>query len=154
MDLLRPETKEWFPVAVLALVELAVLVFLTFHGKSRRRSRLRDANPGPVEVVSRQGSDSVLREIARLCSGEDLDESLIKQMTAEDRALFDVSIIDILNESSREEQLRLRSALVKYGYDEQCARRVLSEHFSEQMRASALLGLLRPQRRDDSIERE
>ena len=150
MDLLRPETKEWFPVAALALVDLAVLVFLTFHGKLRRRSRLTDANPGSVEVVSCQGSDSVFRGIARLCSGEDLDESLIKQMTAEDRALFDVSIIDTLNRSPREVQLRLRAALIKYGYDEQCARRVLSEHFSEQVRASALLSLLRPQQGDDS----
>ncbi|MFY9574772.1 MAG: hypothetical protein WAV20_25500, partial [Blastocatellia bacterium] len=40
------------------------------------------------------------------------------------------------------------------GYDEQCARRVMSESLTELVRASALLSLLRPQWRDQLIEAE
>lgn len=145
MDLVRLETNGWFLIGALALVGLAVLVLLIFLGKLRGGIRVRGANLCSVEMVSRLDRKWVLREIARLCSGEDLDESLMKQMTAEDRALFDVSIIDALNKYSREDQHRLRSALIKYGYDEQCARRVMSEDFSDRIRASALLSLLRPQ---------
>jgi len=84
-------------------------------------------------------------EIERLCSGENPDGRLAKQMSTADRALFEVSIIDALNNRSREGQHRLRSALIKCGYDEQCARRVMSEDLSDRVRATALLKLLRPQ---------
>ncbi|MFY9554681.1 MAG: hypothetical protein WAV47_08210 [Blastocatellia bacterium] len=93
-------------------------------------------------------------EIERLCSGEDFDELLFKQMSAESRALFEVSLIDALTNKAPEKKDRLRSALIKCGYDEQCARRVMSESLTELVRASALLSLLRPQWRDQLIEAE
>jgi len=96
----------------------------------------------------------VSREIERLCSGQDPNEPLIKQMSAEDRALFEVSVIDELNHRTREGQHRLRSALIKYGYDEQCARRVMSEDLSDRVRATALLNLLRPQWREEPSDPE
>jgi hypothetical protein len=75
-------------------------------------------------------------------------------MSAEDRALFEVSLIDALNSSTRERQHRLRSALIKCGYDELCARRVMSEDLADRVRATALLTLLRPQWRKTQIDPE
>jgi len=56
--------------------------------------------------------------------------------------------MDALKGGTREDQHRLRSALIKYGYDELCSRRVMSENLSDRIRAMALLNLLRPQWRD------
>ena len=145
MDLVQLGSSWWWLVAALALFELVALVFLICLGSLRRRRWLREANPGSVMVPSRRDPKWVSREVERLCSGEDLSEPLIKQMSAEDRALFEVSLIDALNSKTREGQHRLRSALIKYGYDEQCARRVMSEDLSDRVRATALLNLLRPQ---------
>jgi len=98
------------------------------------------------------GSMRVLAELERLCSFEGSDASWMKEMSAEDRALLDVAIIDSLNSYTEEERERLRLSLLRYGYDEQCARRAMSEVFSEQVRAMALLKLLRS-RRDDTSNR-
>lgn len=152
MDFLRLETNGWFLIAVLALVELAGLVIFVVFGKLRRGIQIRGANLCSVEMVSRRDPLWVLREIDRLCAGEDPDESLIKHMTAEDRALFEVTIIDSLNKHSCDDQDRLRGALIGYGYDEQCARRAMSEDFSDRLRASTLLRLLRPQGRVDGVQ--
>ncbi|HEX8091558.1 MAG TPA: hypothetical protein VF762_22075, partial [Blastocatellia bacterium] len=61
------------------------------------------------------------------------------------KALFEVQLIDALTKGSREDQHRLRSALIKLGYDEACARRVMRANVSDRVRAKTLLGLLRPQ---------
>lgn len=98
------------------------------------------------------GSMRVLTELERLCSVEGSDASGMKQMSAEDRAFLDVVIIDSLNSFTAEDRERLRLTLLRYGYDEQCARRAMSGVFSEQVRAMALLKLLR-RRRDDSTNR-
>jgi len=105
-------------------------------------------------VALRRDPKWVSREIERLCSGLDPTEPRIKRMSAEDRALFEVSVIDALNNRAREGQHRLRSALIKYGYDEQCARRVMSEDISDRVRATALLRVLRPQWREEPIDPE
>lgn len=86
----------------------------------------------------------MLGEIDRLRSGEDLSESLIKQVSAADRALFEVALIDALNNSKCEERNRLSESLLRSGYDEHCARRVMSEELADRARAAALLDLLRP----------
>lgn len=143
-----------FFIRALALVKPSAFVLLVFLGKLKRGIRSRVASQGRDETASRRDPRWVLREIERLCSGEDPDEPLFNQMTSEDRALFDVCIIDSLNKRSREDQQRLRSTLINHGYDEQCARRVMSEDFSDQVRASTLLNLLRPQLGDTSIERD
>ncbi|HVG22120.1 MAG TPA: hypothetical protein VNI02_24000 [Blastocatellia bacterium] len=84
-------------------------------------------------------------EIERLCEGGNLDAANLRRMSAEDKALFEVQLIDALTKWSREDQHRLRSALIKLGYDENCARRVMRENVSDRVRAKTLLGLLRLQ---------
>ena len=94
----------------------------------------------------------VEREISRLGAGEAPSEPLLKHLTAEDRALFEVSMIDALNKGPREAQRRLRSALVSCGYDDLCARRSMGEDLSDRVRAASLLALLRPHWRDQASE--
>jgi hypothetical protein len=84
-------------------------------------------------------------EIERLRDGGNMDEAHLRRMSAEDKALFEVQLIDALTKWPREDQHRLRSALIKHGYDENCARRVMRENVSDRVRASTLLSLLRPQ---------
>lgn len=151
MDLLQLESSWWWFVTALALLELAALAFSIYLGKLRRRRWARAARLTPVGVALHPEREWVSLEIERLCSGQDPNDPLIKQMSDEDRALFEVSLIDALNSRTREGQHRLRSSLIKYGYDEQCARRVMSEDLSDRVRATALLSLLRPQRREEPI---
>ncbi len=148
MDLVENESSGWLLVTAFALVELAALVLVIYLGRLRRRRRLRGTIVGPVSAAFQGDPKWVSREVERLCSGDDPNPRLIKQMSAEDRALFEVSLIDALNSGTREARHRLRSALVKYGYDEQCSRRVMSDDFSDRTRAIALLNLLRPQWRE------
>ena len=149
MDLLQIGSTVWRSVIALALVGVTALGFVFFRGRFRRRGLQRRASLGSVNASYRRDPKWVSREIERLCSGEEPDAPLIRHMSGEDRALFEVSIIDALNRGTREGQHRLRSALIKYGYDEQCSRRVLSEDFSDRVRATQLLNLLRPQGRDN-----
>jgi hypothetical protein len=153
IDLFQGESSWWWVVTALALFELVAL-FLMCLGSLRRRRWLTGANRGSVVVPSRRHSEGVSREVERLCAGEDPSERYIKQMSAEERALFEVSLIDALNSTTRERQHRLRSALIKCGYDELCARRVMSEDLADRVRATALLTLLRPQWRKTHIDPE
>jgi hypothetical protein len=152
MGLSQIGSGSWSFVTVLALSELAALVFLIYLRKLRRRRWLRGASADPVGVELRSDPKRVSREIERLCSGKGPNELPTKQMSAADRALFEVSIIDALNSRTREGQHQLRSALIKCGYDEHCARRVMSEDLSDRVRATALLNLLRPQWRDAPLD--
>jgi hypothetical protein len=88
---------------------------------------------------------AVAEEIERLRAGGALDELLLARMSPEARALFEVTLIDALIEWPGEERQRLRSTLIKHGYDEYCARRVMKEDVADSIRASTLLYLLRPQ---------
>jgi hypothetical protein len=152
--LFQLESSVWWFVIAFALLGLAALAFLIYLRKQRRRLWPRRRSPSPVGVALHRDPKWVQQEIERLCAGQDPNEQLIKQMSAEDRALFEVSVIDALNNRTREGQHRLRSALIKYGYDEQCARRVMSQDLSDRVRATALLSLLRPQWRQEPIDLE
>ena len=154
MDWPRLESNWWYLVGAVALLELVALVVLIYLRKLRSRTGVTGAHVSSVEIVPGLDPRWVLREIERVRSGEDLNEPMIKQLSAADRALFEVSLIDALSKWPREDQHRLRSALINYGYDEQCARRVMSEDVSDRVRACALLSLLRPQWRDPSGEPE
>jgi hypothetical protein len=144
------QLKSTWIVASVALVHHAALSFFFFLaklGRNRWLARTGSSSPNPS---LRHDPKWVSREIERLCAGHPPTE-LIKKMSAEDRALFEVSLIDALNSRPRESQHLLRSALIKYGYDEQCARRVMSAELSDRVRATSLLTLLRPQWRDEPV---
>jgi hypothetical protein len=108
MGLLQLDTTWWWFATALALLELAALAFVLYLAKLRRRRWPRDPGLMSADQNLRLDPKWVSREIERLCSGQDLTEQLIKQMSPEDRALFEVSVIDALNNRSRS-QHRLRS---------------------------------------------
>lgn len=144
----------WWVVAALGLFALAALASLTNLVKMGKKRRPEGTDLSPVNRARHRNPKWVSGEIERLCSGQEPDERLIKPMSAEDRAMFEVSVIDALNNRSPENQQRLRSALIRQGYDEQCARRVMSADLADRVRATALLTLLRPQWRDEPLDPE
>lgn len=152
MYLLDIETVQWRLAADLVLLELGALAFLICLGKLRRRRWLKESNLGSENATAQRDPKWVSREVERLCEGEDLNEPLIKHMSAEERVLFEVAIIDALNGATREGRGFLSSTLIKHGYDEQCSRRVMSPDLSDRVRATAVLNLLRPQWRDMDTE--
>jgi hypothetical protein len=86
-------------------------------------------------------------ELERLREAGVIGRLRVDRMTSEDRAMFEVALIDALSKWPRADQHLLRSTLIKQGYDEQCRRRLMREAISERVRASTLLNLLRPQSR-------
>lgn len=151
--LLQLKNSLWI-VAALGFFALAALASLTHLVKMGRKRRRGGTDLSPGNRAPLREPKWVSREIERVCCGQEPDERLFKQMSAEDRAMFEVSVIDALNNRSPESQQRLRSALIKQGYDEQCARRVMSADLADRVRATALLTLLRPQWRDEPLDPE
>src|SRR5262245_4986636 len=89
----------------------------------------------------------IAMELERLREAGAIGGLRVDRMTSEDRAMFEVALIDALSKWPRADQHLLRSTLIKQGYDEQCSRRLMREAISERVRASTLLNLLRPQSR-------
>ncbi|HKA19863.1 MAG TPA: hypothetical protein VKN18_16350 [Blastocatellia bacterium] len=134
-----------------AIVFFAIPILVIYLRRLRRKHRsIADMRPGNAV----RQDDWVSAEIKRLCSGAASNETFIRRMSSEERALFEVGLIDALNGRTREEQHRLRSVLIKNGYDELCSRRVMSENLSDRIRAMALLKLLRPQWRDTAADND
>jgi hypothetical protein len=103
---------------------------------------------------ARPGRNRAIEEVERLRGGGELDESLIVRMSLEERVLLEVALIDALTKWPRDQQHRLRSTLIKHGYDEHCSRRVMKETIPDSVRASTLLHLLRPQSQVSANVRE
>lgn len=134
----------WLVSVTLILAGLTLIVCFL------RRKKFKHKEAGDVvkDSLSRRNvpldREGVARELARLRDGGKMDVSLIENMSAEERVLFEIVLIDALTKWPRDDQHRLRSALIKCGYDEQCARRLMKEAISDSVRASTLLSLLRP----------
>lgn len=112
-----------------------------------KKSGVKKKGPG-VKLDSSLHSHErrgVAEEIERLRGGGEFNETWLRKLSAEDRALFEIMLIDSLTKWSREDQHQLRSTLIKHGYDEQCARRMMKDKMPDQVRAATLLRLLRPQ---------
>lgn len=86
----------------------------------------------------------LLLEVARLGDGGEMTEEFAARLSPEERAVFEIGLIETLTRGTAEQQRRLRHALIKCGYDEQCARRAMREAISDRVRASTLLVLLHP----------
>jgi hypothetical protein len=136
----------WFASGLLALAVL----FISYRFYKRKKES--KAGKGAVlltavEVVKTQGPSWILDEIDRFRRGGEMSESFIRKLSNEERAFIEVALIDALTKWPREDQHRLRSMLIKHGYDEMCSRRLMKDAISERVRASTLLSLLRPQTR-------
>jgi hypothetical protein len=92
----------------------------------------------------RIGKPGVITEVMRLKDGGAFDEILIRKLETDDRVFFEIVLIEALTSWPREDTHRLRATLVKHGYDEQCARRLMKEELADRVRAASLLELLRP----------
>jgi hypothetical protein len=146
----------WFVYVLGGLVLIEVAALIVFYALRRVKKRRKLANPHPIAVAipSPAGQQAVLREIARLSAGGDLDQAFVRSMARADKALFEVALIDALTGLPRERQHSLRATLVKHGYDEHCARRVMRGEISDRVRASTLHGLIHPQSHTMGIESE
>lgn len=96
--------------------------------------------------------ERMLVEVERLKAGGEFDDSIIRRLTREQRAYFEIILIEALTTGSRESRHRLRAMLIKHGIDDLCARRVMKDPLSDRIRASTLLYLLRPQFRTADLE--
>ena len=140
-------------VAWLAAITLTVGCLAAVTSFMRARRAKSPAPPDPLESrsmtkVARLDREGAYREVVRLRDGGRLDDSLIERMSSEERALLEVALIDALTEWPRDDQHKLRSTLIKHGYDDQCARRLMKDSLSSSVRAATLLALLRPQSRN------
>ena len=86
----------------------------------------------------------LLWEVSRLGAGGQITDKMAVRLSPEERALFEIALIDTLTRGTNEQQRRLRRALIKGGYDEQCARRAMRETMADRVRAATLLSLLHP----------
>ncbi|HWO00551.1 MAG TPA: hypothetical protein VNS63_14930 [Blastocatellia bacterium] len=87
----------------------------------------------------------LLWEVARLGDGGGVTYHLAASLSPEEKAVFEIGLIDTLTRGTADQQRRVRRALLNCGYDEQCARRVMTESVTDRVRASTLLLLLHPQ---------
>ncbi|HJQ69433.1 MAG TPA: hypothetical protein VKA70_10685 [Blastocatellia bacterium] len=144
MELPGSEFYLWFMCGALAL-GLIALSYRTYKKRAKAKAGKTTLSLTSVEVVKQAGTAWVLEEIDRFRNGGELSESFIRRLSQEERAFIEVALIDALTKWPREDQHRLRSMLIKHGYDEMCARRLMKDAISERVRASTLLTLLRPQ---------
>jgi len=71
-----------------------------------------------------------------------MNEDLMKRLSAEERALIEVMLIEALSEGSDEDRERLRSNLLRVGFDDHCARLLYRVDIPEDVRVSSLLKLM------------
>jgi hypothetical protein len=140
----------WLVLVTLIFAGLTMIMCLLRIKKLRNKKDVGAATNDSSRRNERLDRDGMSRELARLRDGGEMNVSLIENMSAEERALFEIVLIDALTKWARDDQHRLRSALIKHGYDEQCSRRLMKDAISDSVRASTLLALLRPQSADRS----
>ena len=95
----------------------------------------------------------LLWEVARLGAGGEMTERLATRLSPEERVVFEIGVIDALARGTGERQRRLKRALIKSGYDEQCARRVMKDALADRVRATTILVLLHPRSQNKPRER-
>ena len=141
----RLEIDLWLVIGVLLIGELSALAFFFYLKRPKLRSQDMTANTTSDAMPETTYRQAVAKEIERLRAGGELNEALVGKMSAEERALFEIALIDALTKWPRKDQHRIRLTLIKRGYDELCARRVMKDDVSDRVRALTLLRLLRPQ---------
>ena len=144
MSIVSNDSLIVYLVGSLVLIEICVLLLFYRLKSSKIEENKGRANQSSVKLRRPLGQEGVLGEITRLIAGGELNVAVLKSFSAEDKARFEVTLIDALAELPRDQQHMLRATLVKHGYDEHCARRLFKADISDRVRASTLLNLLRP----------
>jgi hypothetical protein len=140
----------WIFLVTLIAGAMAAIAYALRSGKLEKQDGKKSVRIGLSRQNGKLDSEGAFREIAKLRDGGEFNDCLIENLSAEERALFEIALIDALTEWPRDDQHKIRSALIKHGYDEQCARRLMKDAISSSVRASTLLALLRPQSRTAS----
>jgi hypothetical protein len=103
-------------------------------------------NPsGEVQArCSLSETEKVVAELERMREAGEWDWAALDSLSPETRALFEVMMIEALTHWPPSARRRLRATLIVNGYDEQCARRMMSDNLPDSIRAAALYAMLRP----------
>lgn len=100
---------------------------------------------GKAQATNGRGElEQAMAELQRMRSTGEWDWAALDRLSPEARVTFEVMMIEALTTWPREAQRKLRATLIMQGYDEQCARRVMSDNLPDSIRASSLHAILRP----------
>ena len=88
--------------------------------------------------------EKAVAELRRMREVGEWDWAALDRLSPPTRAAFEVMMIEALTVWPPQAQRQLRAALIMNGYDEQCARRVMSDNLPDSIRASSLYSILRP----------
>lgn len=105
---------------------------------------MNDQNARAPALAGRSELEKVVIELQRMRDVGEWDWAALEQLSPAARAAFEVMLIEALTTWPRNAQRQLRAALIVCGYDEQCARRVMSDNLPDSIRATSLHSILRP----------
>src|SRR2546423_11198298 len=105
---------------------------------------MNDQSGRAQALDSRSELEIVMAELQRMRDAGKWDWAALDRFSPETRAAFEVMMIEALTTWPRDAQRKLRAALILQGYDEQCARRAMSDNLPDSIRASSLYSILRP----------
>jgi hypothetical protein len=88
--------------------------------------------------------EKIVEELQRMRDVGEWDWAVLEHLSPATRAVFEVLMIEALTTWPPAAQRQLRATLIMNGYDEQCARRVMSDNLPDSIRASSLYLILRP----------
>lgn|ERR1700754_2017932 len=100
---------------------------------------------GKAQALNGRGElEQAMAELQRMRNTGEWDWAALDCLSMEARVAFEVMMIEALTTWPREAQRKLRATLIMQGYDEQCARRVMSDNLPDSIRAASLHAILRP----------
>ena len=105
---------------------------------------MNDQSGKAQALDSRSELEKVVAELQRMRDVGEWDWAALDRLSPETRAAFEVMMIEALTTWPCAAQRKLRAALITNGYDEQCARRVMSDNLPDSIRALSLYTILRP----------
>lgn len=142
LDLSRDAVVSLVLVGAASMLALAAGIYLFFSSR-RIGSGKEIMKPDSVEPVTPITRDELVDEIDRLKAGGAMNEKIMERLSADDRILFEVMLIEALSDERKKGGQRLRSNLVRGGLDDLCARRLFRADIPESVRAMALMRLLK-----------
>lgn len=111
---------------------------------SAKTSVMNDQSGMAQALDGRSELEKVMEELQRMHDAGEWDWAALERLSPETRAIFEVLMIEALTNWPPAAQRQLRATLIINGYDEQCARRVMSDNLPDSIRASSLYLILRP----------